>query len=210
MKVYLAGPDVFEPNALARGEELKALCKKHGAQGLFPIDNSIELDDAEIGSIAHARAIRNANMELIKDCHAILANMTPFRGPSMDVGTAYEMGAGAALGKLVVGYTKNAKTYVEKVKDVHQVERAEDGHLRDENRMSVEEFADAETGLVDNLMISCGVEQLCESEEEALLVVIRTLRRRISRPPPGIDDRSWYRAQLGVDEEEYSRMKPFF
>jgi nucleoside 2-deoxyribosyltransferase len=174
MKIYLAGPDVFEPNALARGEELKNLCKKHGAQGLFPLDNSIQ--SAEIGSIAHARAIRDANMVLIESCDAILANMTPFRGPSMDVGTAYEMGAGAALGKVVVGYTKNVKTYVEKVKDVHRVERAQDGHLRDENAMSVEEFADAGTGLVDNLMISCGIEQLCVSEEKALLVVIKALK----------------------------------
>merc|ERR1711939_1230029 len=137
-KVYLAGPDVFEPNAVERGEQLKALCTKHGLTGLFPLDNTIET--AEPGSIAHAAAIRTANMMLISSCDAILANLTPFRGPSMDVGTAYEMGAGSALGKVVVGYTTDGG------------------------------------GLVDNLMISCGMEKLCNSEDEGLAFIAELLK----------------------------------
>lgn len=178
MKVYLAGPDVFEPNAKARGQELKDLCTKHGLEGLFPLDN--ETSDFEMGSIAMADAIRTANMDLIKSCDAILANMTPFRGPSMDVGTAYEMGVGSALGKIVVGYTKQGDSYVEKVKKLYVIKRAEDGYLRDENQMSVEEFGigKGEKGLVDNLMISCGVEKLCDSEEEGLKVIAELLGKR--------------------------------
>lgn len=178
MKVYLAGPDVFEPNAKSRGEHLKTLCSKHGLEGLFPLDN--ELTSVEIGSVAMADAIRTANMDLIKQSDAILANMTPFRGPSMDVGTAYEMGVGAALGKVVVGYTTQGESYVEKVKRVHKVERAGDGYLRDENQMSVEEFGvkEGESGLVDNLMISCGVERLVGSEEEGLKVIAEILKGR--------------------------------
>ncbi|KAF8859520.1 nucleoside 2-deoxyribosyltransferase [Acephala macrosclerotiorum] len=178
MKVYLAGPDVFEPNAKARGEHLKQLCTRHGLEGLFPLDN--ELTSVELGSVAMADAIRTANMDLIRKCDAILANMTPFRGPSMDVGTAYEMGVGAALGKVVVGYTTQAESYVEKVRKVHRVERAGDGHLRDESGMSVEEFGkgEGEKGLVDNLMISCGVEKLCGSEEEGLKNIAEILKGR--------------------------------
>lgn len=169
-KVYLAGPDVFEPRPVERGEQLKAICTKHGLTGLFPLDNSIATD--EPGSIAHAAAIRTANMELIASCDAILANMTPFRGPSMDVGTAYEMGAGAALGKVVVGYTTDGgKAYPEKVGRVLALKRAEDGHLRDEAGMSVEEFGVKEGGLVDNLMLSCGVQKMCLSEEEGLRAI---------------------------------------
>lgn len=175
-KVYLAGPDVFLPNAVARGEQLKTICTALGLIGLFPLDNAILTTTP--GSIAHAAAIRTANMELISSCDAILANMTPFRGPSMDVGTAYEMGAGAALGKLVVGYTLDgSKSYVEKVGKVHSVQRAADGHLRDEEGLSVEEFGVGEGGgLVDNLMISCGVERLCGSEEEGLRVIAEILK----------------------------------
>jgi len=175
-KVYLAGPDVFEPNAVERGEQLKALCTKHGLTGLFPLDNTIET--AEPGSIAHAAAIRTANMMLISSCDAILANLTPFRGPSMDVGTAYEMGAGSALGKVVVGYTTDGgKPYFEKVSESHTVKRAADGHVRDERNMSVEEFGVKEGGgLVDNLMISCGMEKLCNSEDEGLAFIAELLK----------------------------------
>ena len=81
--LYLAGPDVFVPEPHARGVALKALCTEAGAIGLFPIDDA-----------AHGpEAIREANMAMIRRCDAVVANMTPFRGPSMDPGTAYEMGA---------------------------------------------------------------------------------------------------------------------
>ncbi|KAK2628082.1 hypothetical protein QTJ16_002728 [Diplocarpon rosae] len=176
-RVYLAGPDVFEPKAIERGDHLKAICTKYGLAGLFPLDNSIATTDP--GSIAHAAAIRTANMLLIESCDAILANMTPFRGPSMDVGTAYEMGAGAALGKVVVGYTiDGGKPYPEKVRAVHTVKRAEDGHLRDEEGMSVEEFGVKEGGLVDNLMLSCGIEKLCLSEEDGLVAIAEILKKK--------------------------------
>lgn len=72
-KIYLAGPDVFYPNAVARGEELKALCAQHGAIGLFPLDN--EISGVEIGSHAMAAAIRTANMKLISEADAMLANV---------------------------------------------------------------------------------------------------------------------------------------
>ena len=104
--------------------------------------------------------------------------MTPFRGPSMDVGTAYEMGAGAALGKIVVGYTTDgAEAYCEKVRKVHTLKRSEDGHLRDETGMSVEEFGVQEgRGLMDNLMLSCGVQRLCLSEEEGVAAIAELLK----------------------------------
>ncbi len=40
-KIYLAGPDVFLPNAIEEGERLKALCEEYGYEGLFPMDNII-------------------------------------------------------------------------------------------------------------------------------------------------------------------------
>ena len=39
--VYLAGFDVFYPDALARGEYLKALCATHGLEGLYPLDAAL-------------------------------------------------------------------------------------------------------------------------------------------------------------------------
>jgi len=137
-----------------------------------------ELGDEEHGSISEAAYIRTANMNLIKSCDAIIANMEPFRGPSMDVGTAYEMGVGAALGKIVVGYSRDTRSFVEKVNTLAKVERGEDGQLRDEDGMAVEEFGDGEVKLVDNLMISCGVEKLCGSAEEAIKTAVEIFKTR--------------------------------
>ena len=140
------------------------------------MDNA--LGDTEHGSLAQASFIRSANMSLIQSCDAIIANMTPFRGPSMDVGTAYEMGAGAALGKVVVGYTSDGRSYVEKVKEAYMVGRGEDGLLRDEKDMAVEEFGVRSDALVDNLMIACGVERVCGSAEEAIGVAVEIFKGR--------------------------------
>ena len=41
-RVYLAGPDVFLPDALAVGEAKKRLCADHGLEGVFPLDNPID------------------------------------------------------------------------------------------------------------------------------------------------------------------------
>jgi len=139
-----------------------------------------ELSDAEHGSVAQAAHIRSANMALIKSCDAVVANMTPFRGVSMDVGTAYEMGVGAALGKIVVGYEMDGRSYLEKVKERFVVEKDSQGFLRDEKGMAVEEFGHGgkEEGLVDNLMLACGVEKLCGTVEEAIKTVVEIWKER--------------------------------
>ena len=157
--LYLAGPDVFVPQPQARGLALKALCAELGATGLFPMD-------AAIADAAHRPdAIREANLAMIRRCDAVIANMTPFRGPSMDPGTAYEMGAAAALGKLVVGYTTDPRPYAERVAAAMPVERAPDGTLRDGQGMAVEQFA---APLADNLMMACGVAALFGTAREAI------------------------------------------
>ncbi|KPW90352.1 hypothetical protein ALP58_200137 [Pseudomonas savastanoi] len=39
--VYLAGFDVFRPDAVEYGRYLKALCSAHGLEGLYPFDNEV-------------------------------------------------------------------------------------------------------------------------------------------------------------------------
>ncbi len=141
----------------------------HGAVGLFPIDGEI----AE--AVDLPGAIRDANMAMIRSCDALVANMTPFRGPSMDPGTAYEMGAAAALGKLVVGYTMDARSYVERVSAAMPVKRMADGILRDADAMSVEEFGIA---LIDNLMMARGVEAILPDVTQAIGFVVSRLQGR--------------------------------
>ena len=147
-RIYLAGPEVFLLNAKKIGENKKALCEKYGFEGIFPIDNEIDTKDKtprEIGL-----SISNLNEELIKNCDVVVANMTPFRGPSADVGTAYEMGFAHALGKKVFAYTNVALPFTERTKKAlnSNVNRGGDGRLRDANGMLIEE-----NELVDNLML---------------------------------------------------------
>ena len=39
MRIYLAGPDVFLPNAKEIGGIKKEMCREFGFEGLFPLDN---------------------------------------------------------------------------------------------------------------------------------------------------------------------------
>ena len=103
--LYLAGPDVFYPDPLTIGARKKAICADHGFTGHFPLDNQL---GPQTGDAAFARAIGSANEDLMDACDAVIANMTPFRGVSMDVGTAFEMGYMRAQGKIVLGYINAA------------------------------------------------------------------------------------------------------
>jgi nucleoside 2-deoxyribosyltransferase len=150
-RIYLAGPEVFLPDPFTIGERKKKLCADYGLVGLYPMDNEIDL--AGLPPREAALRIGRLNEEMIRGCDAVVANITPFRGPSADVGTAYEMGFAAGLGKVVCAYTNAAATFAERT-TAHfggRVTRDAGGRLRDPDGLAVEDW-----GLVDNLMLeSC-------------------------------------------------------
>jgi len=148
IRIYLAGPEVFLINAKEVGEQKKALCRKYGFEGVFPID--VEVDTKAKQPREVGLCISNINEVLIKSCQVVIANITPFRGPSADVGTVYEMGYAHGLGKRVFAYTNMAASFTERtVKALNGgVKRGVDGRLRDAQGMFIEE-----NNLVDNLMI---------------------------------------------------------
>ena len=43
MKIYLAGPEVFLPDALEIGRRKSRICARHGMTGLYPLDNAVDL-----------------------------------------------------------------------------------------------------------------------------------------------------------------------
>ena len=112
-KIYLAGPDVFLPNAIEEGERLKALCKEYGYEGLFPMDNVISGETPK----EIAQKIQEANKQMIHMCDIVIANLSPFRGPEPDSGTVWEVGYAQAFGKKVVGYSTDRRTLKEKTHD---------------------------------------------------------------------------------------------
>jgi nucleoside 2-deoxyribosyltransferase len=161
MRIYLAGPEVFLKNAKDIGEQKKTFCQKYGFEGVFPID--VELDVKGKSPREVGLCINSVNEGLIKSCQIVIANITPFRGPSADVGTVFEMGFAHALGKMVLSYTNVAVPFTERtVKALdNQVNRGVDGRLRDTQGMFIEE-----NGLTDNLMIDG-----CINTNSKLLVI---------------------------------------
>ena len=147
MKVYLAGPEVFLPNAVEIQKEKAALARAAGFAPLVPGD--LEIPPAPT---KHERGLAiyavDEGMMLASDM--IIANLTPFRGISADVGTVFELGFMCALGKPVFAYTNMAKNHFTRIHDHYAgaVELADDGRYRGPDGLSVENF-----DMIDNLML---------------------------------------------------------
>jgi nucleoside 2-deoxyribosyltransferase len=142
-RLYLAGPDVFLPNAIEVGRAKVELCRRFGFEGRFPLDNEPAerlTDPAERG-----QAIYRSNVELMLACDAILANLTPFRGPSADAGTVFEVGFFAALAKPIFAYSSDLRTFAERTSAMLGL--ASDAAADGEGRV-IESFE-----LPDNLML---------------------------------------------------------
>ena len=84
MRIYLAGPDVFFPDAQARAEAKKALVRAAGHEPLFPLDVVLDVDFENDPKPLLAEAIFASNRALIEAADVVLANLTPFRAPSAD------------------------------------------------------------------------------------------------------------------------------
>jgi nucleoside 2-deoxyribosyltransferase len=102
-RVYLAGPDVFLVNARDIGARKRAICARHGLTGVFPTDEDAALNPA-LSRSEQGLAISRAMERVMQSCKAMIVNLTPFRGPSADVGSAYEMGFMRALGRPIYAY----------------------------------------------------------------------------------------------------------
>lgn len=148
-RLYLAGPDVFLPEPLAAGKAKKALCALYGFEGVYPLDAVLDLDG--LAGPQAAQRIALANEAAMRSCHAAIANMTPFRGPGMDGGTAYEMGFMRALGRPVFGYTTHPDLFADRTRQfcAGPVRQRQDGYFEDVDGLLIEDF-----GLADNLMMA--------------------------------------------------------
>jgi nucleoside 2-deoxyribosyltransferase len=152
-KVYLAGSEVFLPDAAVLGAQKKALCERYGFTGLFPLDS--EVGALPAGERAD-RAIYRANAALMQEADCAIVNLTLFRGPSADVGSVFELGMMVGLGKPVFGYSNTPTDLLSRVRQTGSVLFDDENRIwRDRNGMRVEDFGNA-----DNLMIdACLAEQ---------------------------------------------------
>jgi nucleoside 2-deoxyribosyltransferase len=144
LRAYLAGPEVFLQQAAEIAACKKRLCAEHGMVGICPIDNQ-QIGRKRSRALV-ARAISAANEALIRGCDLLIANCSPFRGVSMDAGTAYEIGYARALGKPVFGYSNVIASYKQRA---DRYRRLGDPLNADAVGSAIEDF-----GLADNLMLA--------------------------------------------------------
>jgi nucleoside 2-deoxyribosyltransferase len=152
VRIYLAGPEVFLPDAAAVGAAKAELCAKHGFEGLFPLDAALDLSG--LTKPAQARRISQANEALMQSCAGLIANLTPFRGVSLDAGTAFEVGFMRALGRPVLGYSNVLAGYVERSRAYRGKGRAHpDADAAD---VAIEDFDGAENLMIEMAITASG------------------------------------------------------
>jgi len=144
LKAYLAGPDVFLPNAAAQAEAKRAICARHGLIGISPYNPEL---DFSLPAGVLWRRIYLDDIAMMQGCDLIIANLTPFRGASADAGTLVELGWFLGQGRPAFGYSNTAEDFGARSRaQMHASPDPLPG-------IEVEDF-----GLADNLMIQGAVE----------------------------------------------------
>ncbi|MDF1722635.1 MAG: nucleoside 2-deoxyribosyltransferase [Minwuia sp.] len=149
-RLYLAGPDVFAPDAIAIGRQKQAICVELGAIGLFPLDNAPPPEGLSRHDLA--RHIYRDNIDLMRGADGCVANLSPFRGPNADDGTAFEVGWMIAAGKPVFGHVDDPRALAERSAMPGGLDAQ--GRPVDADGWWVEDF-----GWPVNLMLVAGIER---------------------------------------------------
>jgi nucleoside 2-deoxyribosyltransferase len=170
-KIYLAGPEVFLRNPTEIGDAKVAVCSRYGLDGRFPLDAKTDFGAIPLHELGYA--IYRGNEKLMGECDAIIANLTPFRGPGMDPGTAFEIGFMRGRGKRVFGYTNSSLELFDRVlkadpKGFKRRKQPLPGmNFEDSDKLGVEQF-----GFIENLMIDSAI------HESGSAVVTGKVKRR--------------------------------
>ena len=141
IQVYLAGPDVFLPDAQLHAREKIAICARYGLVGHAPAE-AVPLPGEDLW-----RGIFLADLAMMEACDAIIANLTPFRGASADAGTLIELGWFLGRGRKLFGYSNSALPFP--ARSTAQRRAAPD---------PLPGLAEESFGLADNLMIPGALE----------------------------------------------------
>jgi nucleoside 2-deoxyribosyltransferase len=141
LNAYLAGPDVFLPQARAHALRKIEICARYGIVGRTPLNQDIERLEG-MSDENFALAIFRKDIAMMEACDIIIVNLTPFRGASADSGTLVEVGWFLGRGRPIFGYSNSATPFAHRT------------------RTHVEALADPLPGIVvegfglpDNLMI---------------------------------------------------------
>lgn len=151
-RVYLAGPEVFLPDAPAVAAEKKRICAENGLEGVFPLDADLAWPEG-MSAAGFAALIARSNEDLMRACDGLIANCTPFRGTGMDAGTAFEVGFMRALGRPVFGYTNAPGDYATRARAYR--DGAPGFAFEGDPAALMPDTEIEDFGLPENLMIAC-------------------------------------------------------
>lgn len=110
LKAYLAGPDVFLPDAVAHAGRKIEICRRYGLEGLAPLNQDVA-PPLQDGAAETWQAIFAKDIAMMEQCDLIIANLTPFGGASADAGTLIEVGWFLGRGKPIFGYSNTAARF---------------------------------------------------------------------------------------------------
>jgi nucleoside 2-deoxyribosyltransferase len=105
---YLAGPDVFLPNAVAHAAAKVEICRRSGLRGLPPLNDDAGPAATELEAW---QAIYEKDIAMMEKSDIIIANLTPFGGASADAGTLIEVGWFLGKGKPIFGYSNTPENF---------------------------------------------------------------------------------------------------
>ena len=129
---YLAGPDVFLPNAVAHAATKVEICRRLGLRGLPPLNEDAETAATELEVW---QAIYEKDVAMMEKSDIIIANLTPFAGASADAGTLIEVGWFLGKGKPIFGYSNTPENFESRMRRQLGAEHADLGiegfHLSD-------------------------------------------------------------------------------
>jgi nucleoside 2-deoxyribosyltransferase len=153
IRIYLAGPEVFLPDA---AKVIAAKCDLTAAAGFIPVAPGDAKIPTDLPKHERGIAISAYDEQLMDRADAIIANLTPFRGPSADTGTAYELGYMCARGKAAFVYTNDPRNHQQRVVAHYggTITQAGTDYPRGPDGLAVEDF-----DMIDNLMLHGGVER---------------------------------------------------
>lgn len=107
---YLAGPDVFLPDAPAHARRKVEICARYGLHASPPLNEDIETLAAMSEHDAW-RAIYAKDVEMMEASDLAIVNLTPFRGASADAGTLVELGWFLGRSRPIFAYSNNAESF---------------------------------------------------------------------------------------------------